>query len=171
MPLTIFPPHISPSCLSSLAFTDTYPKELPHTITGFTLTPSSALHYLSFLSLTAASYNLSTGLKNAGPIAANATCLVEFAVVESCTANAECGVYQPFIAAGKPVFQIEYPYGSGAAAGVAATEVARLCKGQLKGGTPANGLGFSEVMKGRMLDGWVEYCDATVWNTAVVAGS
>ena len=39
---------------------------------------------MSFLSSTAAHYNMAIGLKNAGSIAANVTCMVEFAIVESC---------------------------------------------------------------------------------------
>ncbi|KAI4743652.1 endo alpha-1,4 polygalactosaminidase [Aureobasidium sp. EXF-12298] len=127
------------------------------TITGFPLTPSTALDYLTFLSLTAASYNMATGLKNAGTISNNATCLVEFAIIESCINNGECSIYQNFIAAGKPVFQIEYPLG--APAYVTSQALARSCK------TNGN-VGYSEIIKGKDLGGWVEYCDGTIFNTA-----
>ncbi|KAH0338213.1 glycoside hydrolase family 114 protein, partial [Aureobasidium melanogenum] len=131
------------------------------TNTGFPLTPSTALDYLTFLSLTAASYNMATGLKNAGTIAKNATCLVEFAIIESCKSfsipSCECSIYQNFIAAGKPVFQIEYPLG--APGYVSSQALARSCK------TNGN-VGYSEIIKGKDLGGWVELCDGTVFNTA-----
>ncbi|KAI5203204.1 glycoside hydrolase family 114 protein [Aureobasidium subglaciale EXF-2481] len=127
------------------------------TDTGFPLTSGTALNYLSFLSLTAASYNMAIGLKNAGEIAANATCMVEFAIIESCIANGECDIYQNFIAAGKPVFQIEYPFG--APTRVSKQDLAKSCK--IKGNE-----GYSEVIKGKELGGWVEYCDGTIFNTA-----
>ncbi|KAK6001182.1 hypothetical protein QM012_003265 [Aureobasidium pullulans] len=127
------------------------------TNTGFPLTASTALDYLTFLSVTAASYNMAIGLKNAGPIATNATCLVEFSIIESCISNSECSIYQNFIAAGKPVFQIEYPLG--APGYVTSQALSRSCK------TNGN-VGYSEIIKGKDLGGWVEYCDGTVFNTA-----
>ncbi|KAI4746305.1 endo alpha-1,4 polygalactosaminidase [Aureobasidium sp. EXF-12298] len=126
------------------------------TNTGFPLTANTALDYLSFLSLTAAKYNMAIGLKNAGSIAANATCMVEFAIVESCIAQGQCAIYQNFITAGKPVFQIEYPLG--APGFVSKQALQKSCK--------INGnVGFSEVIKGKDLGGWVEYCDGTTFNT------
>ncbi|KEQ72967.1 endo alpha-1,4 polygalactosaminidase precursor [Aureobasidium namibiae CBS 147.97] len=126
------------------------------TNTGFPLNANTALDYLSFLSLTAAKYNMAIGLKNAGSIAANATCMVEFAIVESYIAHAECAIYQNFITAGKPVFQIEYPLG---APGFVSTQA-------LKQSCKINrNIGFSEVIKSKELGGWVEYCDGTVFNT------
>ncbi|TIA32691.1 endo alpha-1,4 polygalactosaminidase [Aureobasidium pullulans] len=128
------------------------------TNTGFPLNAGTALNYLSFLSLTAASHNMAIGLKNAGSIAKNATCMVEFSIIESCITNNECAIYNNFIAAGKPVFQIEYP--AGAPGKVSAENLAKSCK--------INGnVGYSEVIKGKDLGGWVEYCDGTVFNTAV----
>ncbi|KAI4726634.1 endo alpha-1,4 polygalactosaminidase [Aureobasidium sp. EXF-10728] len=124
--------------------------------TGFSLTAGTALNYLSFLSLTAASYNMAIGLKNAGTIAANATCLVEFSIIESCIAQGQCDIYQNFIAAGKAVFQIEYPLGAPGA--VSSQALAQSCK------TKGN-VGYSEVIKDKDLGGWVEYCDGTVFNT------
>jgi len=71
-------------------------------------------------------------------------------------AHGECGIYQDFITAGKPVFQIEYPLG---APGFVSTQA-------LKQSCKINGnVGFSEVIKGKELGGWVEYCDGTVFNT------
>ena len=101
---------------------------------------------------------MAIGLKNAGSIAKNATCMVEFSIIESCITNNECAIYNNFIAAGKPVFQIEYP--AGAPGKVSAENLAKSCK--------INGnVGYSEVIKGKDLGGWVEYCDGTVFNTAV----
>ncbi|CAD0027773.1 unnamed protein product [Aureobasidium pullulans] len=95
---------------------------------------------------------------NAGSIAKNATCMVEFSIIESCITNNECAIYNNFIAAGKPVFHIEYP--AGAPGKVSAENLAKSCK--------INGnVGYSEVIKGKDLGGWVEYCDGTVFNTAV----
>jgi hypothetical protein len=57
---------------------------MEETNTGFPLNSETAISYMSFLSSTAASYNMAIGLKNAGSIAANVSCMVQFAIVESC---------------------------------------------------------------------------------------
>lgn len=65
------------------------------------------------------------------------------------------------IQAGKPVFSIEYP--DGTPGNVTAHTLMNLCQN-------ITGMaGFSEIIKDRALDGWVEYCDGMVGNTSVVA--
>ena len=81
--------------------------------------------------------------------------------MESCIANNECGIYEPLIAAGKPVFQIEYP--SGAPGRVGAKTLVESCEAMEKAG-------FSTVIKEKRLDGWVEYCDGSVANSSVSNG-
>ena len=53
------------------------------------------------------------GLKNAGAIITAVLPVVDFSVNEQCVQYNECATFQPFIAAGKPVFHIEYPAGDG----------------------------------------------------------
>ena len=51
---------------------------------------------------------LSIGLKNDGRQARRLVRHFDFAVVEQCFQYRECGLYQPFVAAGKAVFAVEY---------------------------------------------------------------
>ena len=61
------------------------------------------------------------------------------------------------------MFQIEYP--SGAPGKVGAAALAKSCE------AGKGNMGFSEVIKGKNLDGWVEYCDGSVANSSVSDGS
>jgi len=66
---------------------------------------------MKFLSSTALTYNLSTGLKNAAAIIPKIINNVHFVVNEQCHQYSECAAYLPFIAANKPVINIEYNSG------------------------------------------------------------
>jgi hypothetical protein len=87
---------------------------------------------------------------------------VHFSVNEQCVQYGECETFAPFIAAGKPVFHIEYPDGAGK--GLGSDAVGRYCK---RVGEGQGAEDFSTVLKKMELDGWVEYCDGIVESTDV----
>lgn len=116
--------------------------------TGFSLTTSSAVDYLTFLAQTAHNLNMAIGLKNAGAILGSTVGMMQFVVNEQCVEYKECAVWQPFIAAGKAVLHIEYPS--------SAPSLSTDTKNQICGASGVQG--FSTVMKKMDLDDWVEYC-------------
>lgn len=110
------------------------------------------------MSSTAAQYNLSTGLKNAGSIIPDVLNVTAFSVNEQCVQYKECQTFSPFVEADKPVFEIEYPKGNETNNNdlVALDVVDPICSftGNSKGSK-----GFSKVIKNMNLNGWVEYCN------------
>jgi hypothetical protein len=76
--------------------------------TGFPLTRSDNVRYLKFLAREAHKRGLAIGLKNAGDISRFVLNNVDFAVTEDCFDQGWCRTSRNFIAAGKPVFAIEY---------------------------------------------------------------
>jgi hypothetical protein len=133
---------------------------------GLGLTANDSINYIQFLSSTTRPLNLTLGLKNAGAIIPAVLPLVDFAVNEQCVQYNECSTFQQFIAAGKPVFHIEYPAGGDElqqnieADGFSGDTKKKFCSGNETDG-------FSTVLKKMKLDGWVEYCDGKVENTDV----
>lgn len=117
---------------------------------GLSLTQNASISFLEFLSNATSTYNLSMGLKNAQAILPTVLPLVAFSVNEQCAQYTECAAFAPMIAAGKPVFHIEYP---DAGAKVTTKTVSSYC------GSAADAGSFSTVAKNMDLDGWVEYCD------------
>lgn len=82
--------------------------------TGFSLPMSAYADLISSLAETAHANDIMIGLKNSPEMADQLLPTVDFVVLETCleygdTEEEFCGVYQRFIAAGKPVFNIEYP--------------------------------------------------------------
>ncbi|KAH6983619.1 glycoside hydrolase superfamily [Ilyonectria sp. MPI-CAGE-AT-0026] len=120
---------------------------------GLDLTAEDAIDFVKFLSETASSYNMSTGLKNAVDIIADVLEHVHFAVNEQCVEYSECEAYTAFIKADKPVFHIEYPAGTPNKVSTSAIE--EICS---HSGKAAGTKSFSTVIKKMDLDGWVEYC-------------
>jgi hypothetical protein len=51
---------------------------------------------------------MAVALKNDGSQARELLGSFDFAIVEQCFQYAECGLYRPFVAAGKAVFEAEY---------------------------------------------------------------
>ncbi|KAL4728973.1 hypothetical protein ACLX1H_003379 [Fusarium chlamydosporum] len=121
---------------------------------GLKLTQNDTISFVKFLAETAASFNMSTGLKNAGSVIPDVISDVHFSVNEQCVEYSECDTFAPFIDHGKPVFHIEYPKGAGK--DVSAKKSGEICstKGKADGSKD-----FSTVIKKMNLDGWVEYCD------------
>jgi hypothetical protein len=97
------------------------------------------------------------GLKNSIAILPEVSGLVGFAVNEECSVFQECGLYSSFLQSNKPVFHIEYP---SLAPIVNATEMVWFCNAS---GTT----GMSTVLKDMHLDGWIEYCNGSQYNTSV----
>jgi len=90
---------------------------------------------------------MSMGLKNAGDVIESVLPYVAFSVNEQCGELKECKIYDKFIKAKKPVFNIEYIDGD---AGTASC--------------PTNS-GFSSIIKKMNLDGWIQLCDGTTATT------
>ena len=118
---------------------------------GFPLTQADSVAYMQFLAGAAHSRGLAIGLKNAGDIIPKVIGDMQWAVNEQCVQYDECDVTQPFIAAGKPVFHIEYPDG---APNVDAATEASIC-----GDSTAKG--FSTLLKDMNLDNWFYACPDT----------
>jgi len=76
--------------------------------TGFPLTAADQLNYNTFLAKQAHLRGLSIGLKNDLDQVSALAGSYDFAVNEECFAYNECNLLNPFIAANKPVFNIEY---------------------------------------------------------------
>jgi hypothetical protein len=76
--------------------------------TGFPLTAADQLRFNRWLAAEAHARGLAIALKNDGEQARDLVSVFDAAVVEECVAFDECGLYSPFVAAGKPVFDIEY---------------------------------------------------------------
>lgn len=135
---------------------------------GLGLTQQDSIDYVSYLSSITLPLNLTMGLKNAGDIIPAVLPLVQFSVNEECVKYGECATFKPFIDAGKPVFHIEYPDNAGegevATQGLEEDVVRQFCSQTGKG---EGSSGFSTLLKKMELDGWVEYCDASVKTTAV----
>ncbi len=107
--------------------------------TGFPLRSKHSLAYLKALAKAAHARGLAIGLKNSLALLPKATSAVEFAVNEQCLQYRECGVYAGFVAAGKPVFHVEY-------------------SGTIQAICAARPAGFSTVRKHLNLDAWAQYC-------------
>ena len=75
---------------------------------GFPLTESDALEALQWLADQAHERGLTIGLKNAPELVPAAVTFVDFAVVEQCATYRFCREFDPFVDAGKPVFDVEY---------------------------------------------------------------
>jgi hypothetical protein len=79
-----------------------------HNATGFPLTAQDQLTYNLMLAALAHRFGLSIGLKNDPDQVAQLVDDFDFAVVEQCFQYQECGQWQPFLSAGKAVFEAEY---------------------------------------------------------------
>ncbi|HFE45922.1 MAG TPA: endo alpha-1,4 polygalactosaminidase [Nannocystis exedens] len=75
---------------------------------GFSLTADDQLAYNRGLANAAHQRGLSIGLKNDGVQVRELVDYYDFCVNEECNQYEECGQYQPFLDAGKPVFNAEY---------------------------------------------------------------
>jgi hypothetical protein len=119
--------------------------------TGFALTAADQFAYDSFLADTAHQLGLAVALKNDVPQIRELLPYFDFAVDEQCFQYADCLTAQnngqpglnAFVAAGKPVFDIEYRPGS----------AARFC-------ATASWDDFNLIVKHTALDAWRQACPA-----------
>lgn len=77
--------------------------------TGFRLSRADQVAFLRHLSAAAHERDLGIGLKNAVDLIPDVVDDFDFAVNEECYHYKECGKLMPFVMAGKPVWNIEYP--------------------------------------------------------------
>ncbi len=84
-------------------WTDSYDQS-----TGFHITRADQLRYDRWLAWLAHDRGLSVGLKNSGDLVRTLVDRFDFAVTEECFQYHECGLYRPFLDAGKAVFDVEY---------------------------------------------------------------
>jgi len=79
--------------------------------TGFPLTRADQLRYDRWLAWLAHDRGMSVALKNSGELVHSLPGRFDFAVTEECFQYHECGLYRPFLDAGRPVFDVEYSLG------------------------------------------------------------
>jgi hypothetical protein len=108
--------------------------------TGFPLTGQDQLTFNRRLAELAHRYQLAIGLENDLAQAENLEPDFDFAVNEECFRRADCQLLEPFLAAGKAVFQVEY-----------ALDPARFCP-------TARLWGFASIRKHAALDAWRLSC-------------
>lgn len=75
---------------------------------GFPIGAAERADFVRYLADTAHGLGLAFGLKNTLAQAKDLVGAVDFAINEQCSEYNECGLYRPFRAAGKPVFNVEY---------------------------------------------------------------
>jgi hypothetical protein len=110
---------------------------------GFDITSDDQLAYNRWLSAQAHQRGLSIGLKNDAEQANTLAADFDWSLIEDCSIYDWCDLLQPFIEAGKPVFQVEY------------TDNFEL----LEEFCPqADRNGYMGILKNRELDAWVESC-------------
>jgi hypothetical protein len=109
---------------------------------GFPLTAATQLDYNKFLANAAHARNLAVALKNDIDQIPDLVSYFDFQVNEQCFQYNECDKVQPFVTAGKPVFNVEY-----GAASLSTT----VCP-------KANALNFDSLIKNLNLDAWRVSC-------------
>lgn len=117
---------------------------------GLNLTEDAAVDYINFLATEAHNRNLSIGLKNSGAIIPQVIEEMQWAVNEQCVEYDECNVTRPFIDAGKPVFEIEYPDG---APDISSATEEKICDDPQR-------TNFSTLLKEMDLGTWYYACPA-----------
>jgi len=142
---------------------DTYDND-----TGFNSNPvnktkdqDTAVDYLNFLYTQTQKHGIAMGLKNAGDIIDRVLDKVAFQVNENCANFTECGTFQKFIDAKKPVFHIEYPNYVMNGTALTEGERDRLCSDAAEKGTDPTSKGadgFSTLLKTFDLDEWFDNC-------------
>ncbi len=98
--------------------------------TGFPLTGAEQLRYNRWIAGQVHKRGMAVALKNDPKQARQLVDLYDFAIVEQCFQYEECGFYEPFVGAGKAVFEAEYEL-----------EPAEFC-------AQAEALDFSAIRKG-----------------------
>lgn len=107
---------------------------------GLGLTAADQLAYNRHIAAAAHSLGLAVGLKNDLDQVKKLLPAFDFAVNEQCSYYHECAMLTPFVAAGKPVFEIEYQ-----------VPTATFCPASRK-------LGFAAIRKQMSLSAWRQTC-------------
>jgi hypothetical protein len=107
---------------------------------GFKLTGTHQLAFNQWLANEAHARGLAAGLKNDLDQVATLVFSFDFAINEQCFQYGECDLLSPFVAAGKPVFEIEYKLAT-----------TRFC-------AQAVALRFTAMRKHLSLDAWRQAC-------------
>ncbi|HEX3735846.1 MAG TPA: endo alpha-1,4 polygalactosaminidase [Solirubrobacterales bacterium] len=76
--------------------------------TGFDITRADQLRFNRWVARQVHRRGMAVALKNDGPQAGELAGQFDFAIVEQCFQYEECGLYKPFVDAGKAVFEAEY---------------------------------------------------------------
>lgn len=119
---------------------------------GLDLTKKDSINFVKFLAKEAHKRRLAVGLKNGGSIVKDLVKDVDFSVQEQCVEYDECGLYQPFIKANKPVFHVEYPKGDTLnSKDISAAQLKKYCNNK-------SAKKFSTIIKNMNLDGWIQKC-------------
>lgn len=120
---------------------------------GWRATQQDTIDYITFLATEAANRGLSIGLKNGLEVVNNSIAnMVQYSINEQCTAYSECEMLAPFIAAGKPVFNVEYPKGDTSNSNPVSTRVKnRMCN-------DPDATGMSKIIKNMNLNDWIQTC-------------
>ena len=108
--------------------------------TGFDLTGADQLTFDRWLADAAHSRGLGVGLKNDLDQVPQLASSFDFSIDEQCAQYKECDALSPFVAAGKPVFEIEYKL-----------KTSRFC-------AQAAALGFAAMRKHLSLNAWRDPC-------------
>ena len=108
--------------------------------TGFKLTAADQLAFNRWLAGEAHGRGLGVGLKNDLDQVDDLVGSFDFAINEQCAKYKECALLSPFVAAGKPVFEIEYNLPK-----------TKFC-------AQAAALGFAAMRKRLSLDAWRDAC-------------
>jgi hypothetical protein len=101
---------------------------------------------------------MTIGLKNSLQLLSSVSDVITFAVNEQCAYYQECYWYRDLIAAGKPVYEIEYPTPIPPSPSARASACA------------SNPSGLSVIFKNLSLDGYTVYCDGSVITTDTKPG-
>jgi len=118
--------------------------------TGFGLTKADGVDYVEFLANASQAAGLLYGLKNGGDILSQVESVSAWVINEQCAQYNECKLYEPFVAAGKPVFHVEY---------TAKENAKTVTPAFRKKACGADGqAGFSSIIKHMNLDNWVIAC-------------
>jgi len=124
----------------------------------FRITKKDMVAYVKKIAAAAHSHGMAMGLKNAIDMIPDVINDIEFAVNEECATSGECGDYKQLLAAGKPVFHVEYVYGSSVPSYLRDMYCLKSNKNLYST--------ISTTIKVLSLDGWVTFCDGAASTTA-----
>jgi hypothetical protein len=108
--------------------------------TGFTISAAQQLVYNEWLANTAHALGLSIALKSDTQQIPELEPYYDYSVDEECIEYSECSLLEPFVKAGKPVFEVEY-----------AKTPSQFC-------AETNALGLMAMQKGKELEAWNAPC-------------